>query len=335
MATPSILTLDMQTQATIHAQRELIIKDPLKTGQTLGDICNKCTVMSNDSFPRLTKIFEEIKEKFSTGSAFDAQLGNLALNAVIDKTFKVIGSNQEARYNTEIEKINAFVLKLPVVETEAISLKHSFSTSKFVAGVQERLKSLKFGPKDGPHNISLHDAEDRLAELASFISDQAFDASMTGLDIGKMVSVMSGKGQSAVEGAPVAASLFTDLIAEQSLLEQIVKFKTTGDVKYLAKIIEKAGADPVILDSIIKEKPDLIPVIVQHYNDQKYDKTELMQIVAGDFVSASSDDGRGSSEETQSLNSFDASEEENWSADEGEENMFPPAPPIPVETSEA
>lgn len=327
MATPSILTLDMNAQAAIHAQRESVIKDPIRTAETLGSICKKCTVMSNDAFPKMTAIFDEIKEKFSTGSAFDAQLGNLALNAVIDKTFKVIGSNQEARYNTEIEKINTVVLGLPVVETGSIGLEHTFSTSEFAAGVKERLESLKFGPKESSHNISLHDAEDRVIELASFIRDQAAAASFTGLDIGKMISVMSGKGASAVDGQPVAVSLFTDLVAEQSLLEQIVRFKNTGDAKHLDKIIEKAGADPVILDSIIKEKPALIPVIIQHYDDKGYDKTELMEIVAGDFVSASSDEGRGASEDTRSVSSYEAAgSEEEWSASGSEDEEEVAAP---------
>ena len=317
MATPSILTRDIATQVTIHAQRELVIKHPIETGKTLGKICLSCTVLCNTSFPKLTAVLNEIKEKFSTGSAFDANLGSLALNAVIDKAFRVIGSNQETRYNTEIEKINALVLGLPVVETGSISLEHSFSTLDLIAGVQKRIESLKFGPKDSEHNISLHDAEDRLANLETFITEQASAASFTGLDISKMVAVMSGKAAS--------NSLFKDLLAEQSLLEQIVRFKNTGDVKHFTKIIEKAGTDPVILDSIIKEKPTLIPVITAHYDAKGYDKTELKQIIAGDFVAPVDELSEGSldlsreasSEDTRSstsANDYSSGEETDWSA---------------------
>ncbi|MCH9632551.1 MAG: hypothetical protein S4CHLAM6_08890 [Chlamydiae bacterium] len=306
--TASILTKDMTTQAILHTQRDKVVKNPLGIGKELKIICGNCKVMTAEAFPKITQIFTEIKEKYSTGSGESAHLGSLALDAVIEKGFRVVGSSQESRYKLLMDKIQATIKGLPVVETKAIDLEHSFSTAEFAKGVHEHLESLQFGPKDSEHNISLHNAEERLSILKDYITDQMSVASMTGLDIGKMFSVMSGQVQVDETGATIE-SPFKRLLKEQSLLEDIIRFKNTGDVKHFAKIMDKAGANPVILDSIIKEKPEHVPVIIGHYDEKAWDKTDLMLIIARDYQFSDSEASIETGYQSEEIHSGSEAEE--------------------------
>ncbi len=270
----NVLTLPKMQQVKVFRDREAVAQDPRGTGEKLMKISRACNHLVTNVLPEIRKIFIEIKAKFSTGPAESAQLGSLSLDATIEKGSKLFGSSQETIYKKTIQTVRDFVGKFELVETTGIDLEHTFSTSAFAGRVITQLDGLTYAPKGGEHNLSVHDAEDRLTNLMTDLSAASGQAqiSKSGID-----GLFGGGSVSGVGGA------MANFLQEEILLEQIVRFKDTKDTKHLNKIFEKAGDHQItaILKSMIKEDPSLIAVITEFYTRTGRNVESFGQIVVG------------------------------------------------------